>query len=290
MPNLNKITPYIFLQNQSKKQRGITNNKSFQFISRWSTSLALSLCLTTSLGTIAKAQTPETIPPQLNQVLTQIDAAANRQDVSAVENLYGDNFVNSDNLNRTAMLAGLRQFWGRYSQLNYTTNLESWNQEGNQIVAETVTVITGVQELEEREINLESTLRSRQYILDGQIVRQEILAESTRLFLGENPPQLEVRLPDEVSPGQEYGFDAIVTEPLGGDLLIGGAIDEPVNSDRYLNPGNIELNVLPAGGIFKIGKAPTEAVDQWLSAIVIRGDGITVVSQRLRVVDNVSRR
>ena len=256
----------------------------------WSISLLLGLSLTTGVAKLAKAQTPESIPLELNQVLVQMDAVATQGDVDGLERFYSEQFTNSDNLSRNDLLDGLKSFWARYDQLNYRTKLESWIRNGDEIIAETTTLITGTQELDGRRINLESTLRSRQRLVDGKIVHQEILAESTKLFLGENPPQVQVRLPEQVLPGQEYNFDAIVTEPLGGDLLIGGAIDEPVESDRYLNPAAIELDVLAAGGIFKIGKAPLKPVDQWISAVIVRGDGITVVSQRLRVVDRAASR
>lgn len=256
----------------------------------WSIPLLLGLSLTTGVAKLAKAQITESIPPELNQVLVQMDVVASQGNVDGLAKFYSDQFTNSDNLNRQDLFAGLKLFWDRYDQLNYRTKLESWNRNGDEIIAETTTLITGTQELDGRTINLESTLRSRQRLVNGKIVYQEILAESTKLFLGNNPPQVQVRLPERVLPGQQYSFDAIVTEPLGGDLLIGGAIDEPVGGDRYLNPAAIELNVLPAGGIFKIGKAPLQPVDQWISAVIVRGDGITVVSQRLRVVDRAASR
>jgi hypothetical protein len=114
-------------------------------------------------------------------------------------------------------------------------------------------------------------------------VRQEILSERSQLSVGMNPPKIEVNLPDRVRPGENYSFDAIVTEPLGEGLLLGGALEEKVERDRYLNPSEFELELLQAGGIFKLGKAPDLPENRWVSAILIGEDGMTVVTQRLQV-------
>ena len=65
------------------------------------------------------------------------------------------------------------------------------------------------------------------------------------------------------------------------DLLAGTAIAEKVDSALYLKPSPLELELLTAGGLFKRVKAADKPEDSWISAILIRGDGITLVTQRV---------
>jgi hypothetical protein len=230
-----------------------------------------------------RADSPETAPPELIRLLSDIDAAANRRDVKDVMKFYSSDFTHSDGWTRKTMTDALKEVWERYSQLNYRTELVSWEARGNEIVAETATQITGTEEWENREFALNATLRSRQHYRNGKIVSQEILAEESQLTSGNNPPTVDVYLPEQVAPEEQYNFDTIVREPLEKDFLIGTAIEEPVNLDTYLHPSKLELEGLPAGGIFKIGQASAEIGDSWVSAVIIREGGISAISRRLRV-------
>ncbi len=271
----------------SSKQRlsqGLASLAQFLPVS-WSVSLLVTVGVTAGCAVVAQAESPETAPPQLKDVLTQIDAAANRRDVQGVMQFYSGNFKNSDGLNRGAMEKALSQLWQRYSQLNYRTELKDWKSEGNGIVAETVTHITGTKPSNGTTLKLESTLRSRQRIENQKIVQQEILGERTQQMSGANPPTIEVQLPEQVSPGQSFNFDVIVKEPLGDNLLLGAALEDTIKPELYTKPSEFKLDLLPAGGIFKQGKAPTKPQEHWLSAVLVRKDGMTMVTQRLQVVN-----
>jgi len=249
----------------------------------WLALFLLTLSLT-ALGTRAAAQTPANPPQQLKNVLARIDAAANQRNVNAVMQFYSQNFTHSDGLTRQSMAQALTQLWQRYPQLKYQTQLQSWKPEGKAIVAETVTNITGAQMQDSRNLVLNATITSRQWYENNQIVRQEILSERSLLKAGNQPPTVDLKLPQQVKPGQQYNFDAIVQEPLGEDYLLGAAIEEPIKPENYLNPKRVDLELLSAGGLFKLGRAPAQADDRWISAVLIRGDGMTMVTQRLHVV------
>lgn len=236
-------------------------------------------------GLQAKAESPETAPAILTATLAQIDAAANSRNLEAVLQFYSDNFRNSDGLNRAAMEEGLRELWSRYPQLTYRTQLQSWENQGNAIVAETVTYITGIQPGASGNVRLESTLRSRQRYENQKVVYSEIIAEQTQLSSGAKPPQVQVNLPEQVRIGQQFAFDVIVAEPLEDNLLLGAALEEAIGSDRYTKPSDFELELLPAGGIFKLGKAPLKPENRFLSAVLIGGEGMTTITRRLQVVD-----
>lgn len=249
----------------------------------------LSIILITALGlstgaNLAFAATPDTAPPELKNALSQIDAAANRRDVQGVMQLYSPNFTNSDGLNRQNMEKALGQLWQRYPRLQYRTSLESWERDRTgAILALTVTQITGTQAIEGREWTFNSTIRSRQRLENQKIASQEILAERTQLTSGEQPPTVELKLPERVRAGQEFTFDAVVREPLGDDVLVGTALQEAVTPQGYLNPTQVQLEPLAAGGIFKQGRAPNNAGKYWISAVLVRADGMTIVTQRLQV-------
>ncbi|WP_199333500.1 nuclear transport factor 2 family protein [Oculatella sp. FACHB-28] len=232
----------------------------------------------------ARAESPATAPPELRETLTQIDAAASQGDVEAVMEFYSSEFTHADGLTYETMQQALTAFWERYPDLTYQTALTSWEPDGDAIVAETVTTITGTQEAEGRTFKLDSTIASRQRFVGRQMVSQEILTERSQVTSGENPPTVTVSLPEQVTTEQEYPFDAIVTEPLGDRVLLGTALEEPVRPEGYLNPITLDLTLLPAGGLFKVGQAPATPESRWVSAIIIREDGITEVTQRLRVV------
>lgn len=231
-----------------------------------------------------QAQTPENAPAQLTKLLTEIDAAANRRDIKAVMAFYGQNFTHSDGLNSQSLEKALKQLWERYPTLNYRTELKSWKSEGSAIVAETITTITGSHKQEGRQLNLKATIRSQQRFEGEKIVSQEILAEQTQLSSGNNPPTIQVNLPEQVQVGQEYHFDAIVREPIGDDILIGTVLEEPVSEKTLFNPSEVELELLSSGGIFKVGKAPAAPNNRWISAVLMRQGGITTITQRLRIV------
>ncbi len=279
MPN-----PVTFMQRFSKFLTSIAKSRS----GSWSAYFLVTVGLTAGLTFKAGAQSPESAPPQLKQTLAQIDAAANRRDVQGVMQFYAANFKNSDGLSRGAMEKAITQLWQRYPQLNYRTELQSWKSEGNGIVAETITRITGSKQSDGMTMKLESTLRSRQRLENQKIVQQDILGESTKQMSGANPPSVDVQLPQQVRPGQQFNFDVIVKEPLGDNLLLGTALEEAIKPDLYSKPTKFELELLPGGGIFKVGKAPQKPENRWISAVLIGGDGMTMITQRLQVVGSPS--
>ncbi len=223
-------------------------------------------------------------PAELKKLVREIDAAANKKDLKSLMKFYSQNFTHSDGLNRETMEKALSQFWQRYTTLNYTTKIKSWKADGQAFIVETETQITGTQTAENRGMTLKSTIRSQQRFESKKIVKQEILAERNLITSGKNPPTIEINLPEEVKVGEEYNFDAIVQEPIGNDVLIGTAMEEVIGEKTLLGASTIELELLNAGGLFKIGKAPETPENRWVSAILMRQGGITVITQRLRVV------
>lgn len=251
--------------------------------------------LTSVLGVVAgvvggfstlpvSAAPPETAPPELPQLLVEIDEAAAREDVDAVMEFYSEDFTHADGLTRKSLEEVLEKFWQRFDELTYRTELLSWETDENgALVAETITYITGVEILSNREFLLEATMRSRQHYLNDRIVYQEILLEESQLISGDAPPTLNVYLPEQVFPGARYNFDAIVREPLETDFLIGAALEQIVDVDEYLSVPTIELEALPAGGVYKLGRASSKEGAYWVSALTIRGGGIAIVTRRFQV-------
>ncbi|WP_373527004.1 nuclear transport factor 2 family protein [Nostoc sp.] len=259
---------------------------------RLSTSIGLiSFLLTLGLTSDwqrTQATTPQqlvqNVPANLTNLLTQIDAAASQGNVQGVLQFYSPNFIHGDGLNRQTLEKSLISLWQRYPKLQYSTKLLSSKPEGNAIIAETETKITGLPSGNGNNMTLNATIKSRQRITGGKIVRQDILSERTQLTSGSKPPKIDIKLPQQVKVGQKYNFDAIVQEPLGDDFLLGTALEEPIQANKFLNPTSVDLELLTSGGLFKVGKAPLTPGSQWISAVILRGNGMTMVIQRLQVV------
>lgn len=231
-----------------------------------------------------QASTAQNAPAEIKNLLTQIDTAASQGNAKAVMQHYSPNFTHSDGLNRQSMEKALASLWQRYPKLRYTTQLQSWRRQGNTVVAETVTQISGLPSANSQNMALNATIRSEQRINGQQIVQQNIISERTQLTSGAKPPQVDFRLPQQVKVGQQFSFDAIVSEPLGEDYLLGAALEEPVQPETLLKPTPVNLELLTSGGLFKVGQAPATPGSRWVSAVIVRGEGTTMVTQRLQIV------
>ncbi len=242
--------------------------------------------LLTGIPRLGHAQNPQPLPPALENTLGQLEAAANRQDIDAVMQFYSPTFTTSDNLAASALAQGLEGLWREYNGLSYDIEVQDWQMEGEELIAETLTQISGTRFEGQQRVRLRSEVRSRQRInpQTQQINSQEILTERTLIFMGERPPNVDINLPEQVRAGETFDFDVIVQEPLDGDLLMGAALEEAVSAN-YLSKETFELELLQAGGIFKRGRVDPNAGDQWFSAVLIRGGGMTMVTQRVRVGD-----
>ncbi|BBD68450.1 hypothetical protein NIES4072_42370 [Nostoc commune NIES-4072] len=233
---------------------------------------------------LVQAGTAQNAPADVKNLLTQVDAAASQGDVKGVLQFYSPNFTHGDGLNLQTLQKSLTSLWQRYPKLQYSTKLLSSKPEGNGIIAETETKITGLPSANNNNSTLNATIKSRQRIAGGKIVRQDILSERTQVTSGNKPPQIDIKLPQQVVVGQKYSFDAIVQEPLGDDFLLGTALEEPIQADKFLKPTSVDLELLTSGGLFKTAQAPSTPGNQWVSAVILRGNGMTMVTQRLRVV------
>ena len=229
------------------------------------------------------AESAETAPEELVEVIFDLEDAANDRDLDSVLDFYSDDFSNTDGLTTDSLALGLEQMWENYPELTYTTEIKSWSEEDGLLVAETVTTIEGVREDKGRTTNLNSTIESLQYFQDLKLVNQRILAEQSRLTSGNNPPQVQISAPKTVKTGERYNFDIIVDEPLGDKVLLGAIKEEKTASNLYLNPTALELELLSAGGIYKTATAPLLPDSNWVSAVLVRGDGIVAISHRVNI-------
>ncbi len=223
-------------------------------------------------------------PTALTAMLAKIDAAATGRKLPELLRYYSPNFTTSDGLSKTDWQQALNQFWQSYNNARYTTTIDSWQGDTNNYTATTTTKIAGVRDVGGRSLNLQSTIQSRQKIVGGQIVQQQILQERTLVSSGTKPPTIELNLPDKMQTNAEYNLDAIVTEPLGEDVLMGTTLEQPVSAQAYTKPANFKLELLTAGGLFKVARAPGKSGDYWFSTIFIRPSGVTTLTQRVRVV------
>jgi hypothetical protein len=233
---------------------------------------------------LIQAAPANTAPNNLTEFLNALETAANQEDTAAVRAAYSSNFTTESGLNGETLAQKLETLWEKYDQLDYQINLQSWDKQGDTLVAETVTRIRGLRNAQGRDVVLEATLRSRQEIRGEQIVSQEMLSEQSKVYIGDNAPRVKISAPNQVEVGQDFSFDVIVQDPIEDDILMGTALEEEVTAQGYLNPQNLELEILPAGGIYRLGEAPTAPGKRWLSAIVVRDNGMTLVSQRLNIV------
>ncbi len=246
--------------------------------------------LWTSTGPVflppAQAQNNATranVPAELQTLIQKIDAAANARDLNAVLGFYSADFASTDGLNRQVVEKVIQRLWEQYPTLRYQTTVNRWKKTSAGWELELTTQMTGEGSFQEQPLKLEASLSSRQRIVNGQITWQDITSEQSKLLAGEAPPTVQFNLPTAVKVGQDYNLDVIVQEPLGDALLLGSALVQPINAETYLQQPSIKLELLPAGGLFKIGQAPNQAGSQWISVALIRDSGKVLMTQRLRV-------
>jgi len=254
-------------------------------------SLLLVSAVVATLAPIANpalaAQSSKPVPAELENIVFALDKAASKQDIETVMKYYAPTFNHSDGLNRDRYKQILSSLWQRYKNISYRTEISKWEKQGDLITAETVTMVQGMQGAENDNFKLDARLTSTQTYknINGklQVVSQQVLSEQSSLSTGDAPPPVRLKMPEMIGVGRQYVLDAIVTEPLGTSLLLGAAIEEPVEAKNYLNENMIDLRPLRAGGLFKIGQAPFSSGDRWVSVVLVRESGITITSRRLRV-------
>ncbi|HIK43549.1 MAG TPA: nuclear transport factor 2 family protein [Leptolyngbyaceae cyanobacterium M65_K2018_010] len=235
-------------------------------------------------GNGAAAATATTAPPELLQTLERIEAAANDRDLDAIMQFYSQTFSSDTGFDHTLLRQTLEAFWQRYGTLSYDIELLSWEPTSSGgYTIETLTRVQGVQVRPERRLSLSAEVTSRQRLQDGQVASQEILSETSRLVSGSNPPTVDIQLPNTLTPGQSFTFDTVVIEPLQGRSLMGVAVDEGVTAVDFFEPRPVVFDVLTAGGLYKLGTAPNTPDQRWISAVIIREDGLVVETRRVRV-------
>jgi hypothetical protein len=233
---------------------------------------------------VAEAAPAASAPADLVQTLENIEAAANERNLDTVMGYYSDAFTSDTGFDHDQLRQTLDTLWQQYGTLTYDIELLSWEAAGTEgYTIETLTRVNGVQVLRERRLNLSAEVTSRQRLENGQITTQEVLSETSRLVSGQNPPNLQLQLPTTLTPGQTFTFDTIVLEPLAGRSLMGVAVDEGVTATDFLEPRPVVFDILTAGGLYKLGTAPDGPDQRWISAVIIREDGLVVETRRVQV-------
>lgn len=220
--------------------------------------LALSL---SPWATPGLAASPATAPAEVVQVVKNIEAAANQHDLDRVMQYYGAAFDSDTGFNYAHLRQTLADLWQHYQTLNYEIQLLAWEATGpDSYTIETLTRVKGLEVRPDRQLHLTAEITSRQSLLKGQVNYQQILSETSRLTSGTHPPTVRLQLSPTLTPGQSFTFDAVVTEPLQGQSLMGAAVDEAVRAEDFLTPRPVALDVLSSGGLYKIGVAPPPLV------------------------------
>ena len=258
-----------------------TRSRYQQFVSAALCGLAISLGTVAFGSATAQAASPDTAPAELTTAIESIEAAASAGDIGATMQNYSPTFANEDGFTYETLETALQTLWERYDTLTYRIELQSWEPTEGGFIAETLTYIDGTKLINGQPTNLESIIRSEQTYQAGKIVSQRTISERNQVASGDQPPTISVILPEQA--GEQYDFDAIVMEPIGNRYLLGAAVEEGVTATDFFTGRPLELELLAAGGLFKIGEAPSTPDSRWVSALLVRDDGLTVITRRLQV-------
>jgi hypothetical protein len=237
------------------------------------------LCLLTVAPMVVAMQPPAAVVELVNR----IDRAANAKQVAGVTENFSSGYT-VDGMDLSEWQKSLGSFWKRYPNLRYRTTIQSWKAEGNGGTLETLTQIEGTGTVNGKSTKLSAQIQSRQRIANGKIIQQEIINEKIVATSGAKPPTVELKIPERIRTNAEYSIDAIVQEPLGDDVMMGTLTERAVSGSAYARPDSFNLELLSTGGLFKSAKAPGRSGDYWLSAIFVRPDGMTTVTQRIHVL------
>lgn len=217
---------------------------------------------------------------EIRTLINNISVASSQENLTEIKNYLSPEFSSGDGLNNESYLQNLANFWQQYDNLKYQVLINNINTKDNQVIVEVTTVIEGINSNNGQPLNLKTEISARQTFENNQLKREEIIREKSQITSGKNPPEIILKLPTQARLGETFDFDAIIPAPLAGGLLIGGVKEEKITSDLKLNPESIELEALSAGGIFK--RVTMGEGNHWYSAIFIRADGMTLITQRVR--------
>ena len=224
------------------------------------------------------------IPDTLRSALQSLDQSAGQENLDLVLQHYSPTFQDGDGLTRSDLGSVLEKFWQRYDQLSYQTQVISATSTPEGWTLDTVITIEGTELNQSRSLRLKSEIHAIQTWNNNQLVRQDIVTERNVVTTGQEPPTLTMNLPAEVQVNERFNLDVILNEPLEEDLVVGAIVDEPITIDGFLSPERPEFEPLLSGGMFKVGRAPAQPDNRWISAVVIRKGGMTSVTQRLRII------
>jgi hypothetical protein len=62
-------------------------------------------------------------------------------------------------------------------------------------------------------------------------------------------------------------------------------VDEGVTAADFFEPRPVVFDVLSAGGLYKLGTAPENPDQRWISAVIIREDGLVIETRRVPVAE-----
>jgi hypothetical protein len=247
--------------------------------------LYAALLLGALLAPVAQAASRE----EFQDLAQRIDQQASEKNVQGVLEFYRKDFKSADGLNRQATATALESLWKNLEKPQYKTEVLSVTGEGNRAVVRAKTALAGILNQGDNSFTLtgETETSTRFERSDSksswQLVKQEVLAERSMLTSGKEPPQVSLKVPNQVAPGRTYMVEAVLDKSLRDSPALGGINQTPLTASVIPKIGSVNLNLLSSGGIFASNKAPKSAQDQAVSLGFVNTTGTTFITQRVKV-------
>jgi len=181
----------------------------------------------TRLWTLSTAAFLAFIPLNVNAAVTSpsqslviaLDSALNAKNIGAISKLLTSDYAHDDGYTRETLPQSLQRLWKQYPNLTYKTEIIRSEMNGGTETIETLTTINGRRSNPSGQVwKITGTIRSQQLVQANRIRSQSILSEQTRITIGDKPPTVMVNLPDTVTVGKAYKYEAVVQEPILEDL------------------------------------------------------------------------
>lgn len=261
-----------------KKNFFVYNNLNGNQITKYLFLILVILCfpsiyLFNSNQRVSKVSSEEIFQKTNLNLITKIENALNRNEIDMIS----DFFENDESIKISKKLTKL---------LNDFPN-SKWqiNKKLDNAEYKTVEVnVTGSKKIDGKESILESNFDYVYSINDGKIDNGIIKNQLTTIRSDQNKIDISYNIPNKVLTGEKYELDIIINDPLEGVIVAGGMIS---HQDHSLFKDEIKIEPLPAGGIFKITRAPSLPGIQIWSGILAHPQGIITFTKSVEIVDKI---